>query len=76
MGLVEEAGSLGVGVEAAGVECPPRAVVGGLAEVGDQHVGVEQRVAGARDAVDEGRGDRACRRQSLSSLLCKWPWLG
>ena len=55
--LVEVAGGLGVRVEPAAVERRP-APIGAEREVGDEHVGVQLRVAGARGAMHERRGDQ------------------
>ena len=54
--LVEVAGGLGVRVDAPGVERRPPAV-GAEREVGDEHVGVQLRVAGARGPMPERGGD-------------------
>ena len=58
MCLVEVAGGLGLGVDPPSVECAPPPVAR-LGHVGDQHVGVEQGIAGARGSVPEARGDEA-----------------
>ncbi len=44
LGLVEDPGGLGVGAQLPRIERPPHAIVGGAGEVGDQHVGVQQRI--------------------------------
>ena len=55
--LVEVAGGLGVRVQPAAVERRP-APIRAEREVGDEHVGVQLRVAGARGAMHERRGDQ------------------
>ena len=44
VGLVEDAGGLGVRVQHPRVERPPDLIVSGAGEVGDQDVGVQQRI--------------------------------
>ncbi len=44
MGLVEEPGRLRMGEKRPGIEGAPHTVVDGLGEVGNQHVGVQQRI--------------------------------
>jgi hypothetical protein len=61
-GLVEVAGRLGVPIQLAAVERRPAAIRRPRG-VGDDHVRVQQRVAGARGPVPEGRGDEATPRQ-------------
>ena len=58
--LVHEAGRAGVDVDQAGVGGRPGAVVS-HGDVGDQDVGVELGVAGARGAVHEGGADEPLR---------------
>jgi hypothetical protein len=55
--LVEDPGGLGVREQLPRVERAPDAVVDGAGEVGDQHVGVQQRIVRPRGAMAERRRD-------------------
>jgi hypothetical protein len=58
LGLVQVAGRLGVAVDEAAVQRPPP-TLGVTNEVGDEHVVVQQRIAGARGAMLEAGGDES-----------------
>jgi len=66
LGLVKVAGRGLMAVEGAPVESAG-APVRGAAEVGDEHVGVQGRVEGARDPVAKGGGDQTLSRRLLAS---------
>ena len=65
VGLVEDAGSLGVREQLPRVERAPDPVVAGAGEVGDQHVGVQQRIVRPRGAVPERRRDESVHLDGL-----------
>jgi hypothetical protein len=69
LGLVEVAGGLGVQVQMPGIQRPPAAVIGRVGEVGDQHVGVQQRIIRPGGPVPEPGGHEPVRRHLLVAAL-------
>ena len=58
MGLVEVAGGLGLPIQLPAIQRAPAPVVRRAGGVGDQHMGVQQRIGGPRRAVPECRPDK------------------